>query len=433
METESSVLITRLILIFILTLINAFFSASEMAVVSVNKNKIRLLAEKGNKKAVQLYNLLEEPSKFLSTIQIGITFAGFFASAAAATSMSSPLADFLSKLNVPKSDEIALLIITFVLSYVTLVLGELVPKRIALQKSESIALFAIGPILFVSKFFYLFIKVLSFSTSIVLKILRFDDSNVEEKISKEEIKSIIESSSGSDIINKEMISGIFNFDNKLAKEVMTPRTDVFTLNIESPIDEMLDHIFEEKYSRIPVYEDNIDKIIGILYIKDLMIEAYKHGFDNVNVKKILHEAYFIPETKNVNSLFEELQSSKKHIAVLIDEYGGFSGIITIEDLIEEIMGEIDDEYDVYDPDIHQITENVFRVRGLTSINEINEMLKLDLPTDISDTISGFLIFILGKFPTEEDNKEIEYKNLLFQMTEIKERRIEEVILTINRK
>ena len=431
METEPSILVTKLILIFILTLINAFFSASEMAVVSVNKNRIRMLAEKGNKKAIQLYDLLEDPSSFLSTIQIGITFAGFFASASAATSLSSKLALFLSRFNIPKSDEIALFLITIILAYITLVLGELVPKRIALQKSESIALFAVAPIQLIAKFFHLFIKILSFSTSIILKILRFEDNSTEEKISKEEIKSIIESSSGSEIINKEMISGIFNFDNKSAKEVMTPRTDVFILNIDSPIDEMLTQIFEEKYSRIHVYENDIDKIIGILYIKDLMIESYKHGFDNVDIKKILHEPYFIPDTKNVNSLFEELQSSKKHMAVLIDEYGGFSGIITIEDLIEEIMGEIDDEYDVYDPDIHQISETVFRIRGLTSINEMNEALKLNLPTDISDTISGFLIFILGKFPTEEDNKDIVYESLLFHMTEIKERRIEEVILTIN--
>lgn len=430
MEFESGPLKYKILLIIILTLINAFFSAAEMAVVSVNKNKIKILADKGNKKASLLYELLKEPSNFLSAIQIGITFAGFFASALAATGLSSGLNNFLSMHNIPKSYEISLFIITLLLSYLTLVFGELVPKRIALAKSESIALFSIIPIIYISKFFYIFIKILSFSTSLILKLIRFKSDIDDDSMSKEEIKAIIESTDDSSILNKDMINSIFSFDNKMAKEIMTPRTDVFTLNIDTPVNEMLDDILEEKYSRIPIYENDIDKIIGILYIKDLIIEAYKYGFDNISIKDLLHSVYFIPETKNINDLLHELKIKKKHMAILIDEYGGFSGIITIEDIIEEIMGDIDDEYDEYDPNIFEVSEREFILKGSTPINEINETLKMELPTD-SDTISGFLISLIGYFPEENKELEVKYENLDFKITSVKEKRIIEAVMTIN--
>lgn len=429
MEPDPGTLKYKIILILILTLINAFFSAAEMAVVSANKNKIKMLVDNGNKKAALLYDLLQEPSNFLSAIQIGITFAGFFASALAATGLSDGLNNLLLSYNVPNSYNISLFIITLLLSYLTLVFGELVPKRIALTNPESIALFSIVPITYVSKFFYIFIKILSFSTAFVLKVFRFDSSIINDNISKEEIKAIIDSTTDDSIINKDMLSSFFTFDDKSAKEVMTPRTDAFIINVDMPVNDMFNGIIEEKYSRIPVYENDIDNIIGILYIKDLIIEAYKNGFDNINVRKLLHKAYFIPETKNINELFHELKDKKKHMAVLIDEYGGFSGIITIEDLIEEIMGDIDDEYDEYDPDILKTGENTYELKGSTPINEINETLKLKLPTD-SDTISGFLISLLGYFPEETEELTVDYKNLDFKITSIKEKRIIETLLTI---
>ena len=429
MEPDPGTLKYKIILILILTLINAFFSAAEMAVVSANKNKIKILVDNGNKKAALLYDLLQEPSNFLSAIQIGITFAGFFASALAATGLSDGLNNLLLSFNVPNSYNISLFIITLLLSYLTLVFGELVPKRVALTNPESIALFSIVPITYVSKFFYIFIKILSFSTAFVLKVFRFDSSIINDNISKEEIKAIIDSTTDDSIINKDMLSSFFTFDDKSAKEVMTPRTDAFIINVDMPVNDMFNGIIEQKYSRIPVYENDIDNIIGILYIKDLIIEAYKNGFDNINVRKLLHKAYFIPETKNINELFHELKDKKKHMAVLIDEYGGFSGIITIEDLIEEIMGDIDDEYDEYDPDILKTGENTYELKGSTPINEINETLKLKLPTD-SDTISGFLISLLGYFPEETEELTVDYKNLDFKITSIKEKRIIETLLTI---
>ena len=300
MEPDPGTLKYKIILILILTLINAFFSAAEMAVVSANKNKIKILVDNGNKKATLLYNLLQEPSNFLSAIQIGITFAGFFASALAATGLTDGLNVFFTRLHIPNSYNISLFIITILLSYLTLVFGELVPKRIALTNPESIALFSIIPITYISKFFYIFIKILSWSTAFVLKILRFDSSIINDNMSKEEIKAIIESTTDDSIINKDMLSSFFTFDDKTAKEVMTPRTDAFIINVDTPVDNILENIIEEKYSRIPVFENDIDNIIGILYIKDLIIEAYKNGFDKISIKKLLHQAYFIPETKNIN-------------------------------------------------------------------------------------------------------------------------------------
>ncbi len=429
MEPDPGTLKYKIILILILTLINAFFSAAEMAVVSANKNKIKILIDNGNKKATLLYNLLQEPSNFLSAIQIGITFAGFFASALAATGLTDGLNVFFTRLHIPNSYNISLFIITILLSYLTLVFGELVPKRIALTNPESIALFSIIPITYISKFFYIFIKILSWSTAFVLKILRFDSSIINDNMSKEEIKAIIESTTDDSIINKDMLSSFFTFDDKTAKEVMTPRTDAFIINVDTPVDNILENIIEEKYSRIPVFENDIDNIIGILYIKDLIIEAYKNGFDKISIKKLLHQAYFIPETKNINELFHELKAKKNHMAVLIDEYGGFSGIITIEDLIEEIMGDIDDEYDEYDPDILKTEENTYLLKGSTPINEINETLKLKIPTD-SDTISGFLISLIGYFPEEFEKLTLNYENLEFKITSIKEKRIIETALTI---
>ena len=429
MEPDPGTLKYKIILILILTLINAFFSAAEMAVVSANKNKIKILVDNGNKKATLLYNLLQEPSNFLSAIQIGITFAGFFASALAATGLTDGLNVFFTRLHIPNSYNISLFIITILLSYLTLVFGELVPKRIALTNPESIALFSIIPITYISKFFYIFIKILSWSTAFVLKILRFDSSIINDNMSKEEIKAIIESTTDDSIINKDMLSSFFTFDDKTAKEVMTPRTDAFIINVDTPVDNILENIIEEKYSRIPVFENDIDNIIGILYIKDLIIEAYKNGFDKISIKKLLHQAYFIPETKNINELFHELKAKKNHMAVLIDEYGGFSGIITIEDLIEEIMGDIDDEYDEYDPDILKTEENTYLLKGSTPINEINETLKLKIPTD-SDTISGFLISLIGYFPEEFEKLTLNYENLEFKITSIKEKRIIETALTI---
>lgn len=432
METEPGPtnVTAQIILIVILTLINAFFASAEMAIVSINKNKVKHLAEEGNKKATILLKLMEEPTKFLSTIQVGITLAGFFSSASAATGLSGTFGELLKSIGIPYSNEIALVVVTVILSYITLVFGELFPKRIALQNAEAIAMFSVKPILFVSKVTLPFIKLLSLSTNLLIKLFGFNVDGLDEKVSKEEIKSMVEVGQEHGVINeteKEMIESIFEFDDKLAYEVMTPRTNVYLINIDIPLSEYIDELIEERYSRVPVYEGDTDNIIGILYMKDFFIEARKFGFDNVDIRSILQEPYFIPETKNIDELFKELQSCKKHMAILIDEYGGFSGIVSIEDLIEEIMGEIEDEYDEEVSTIKKIDSNIFMVDGLIPLDEFNEKFHTNIEANNYDTIGGFVIDKLGRIPSSVDNEHnVEHDNLVLKIDEIKEKRINRI-------
>ena len=424
---------TQLVLIVILTLINAFFASAEMAIVSINKNKIRHLAEEGNKKAKLLEDLMNEPSNFLSTIQVGITLAGFFASASAATGVSGQLAKLLDSLSVPYSSNVAQIVVTILLSYITLVFGELFPKRIALKKAEAIAMFSIKPIIFISKIALPYVKLLSGSTNLLLRITKLNDDDLEEKVSKEEIRSLIEVGQEHGVINeteKDMIESIFEFDDTISKEIMTPRTDVYLLNIDTPIAEAIDELLEERFSRIPVYEDDIDNIIGILYMKDFIVQARKVGFENVNIREILHQPYFVPETKNIDILFRELQSNKKTMAILIDEYGGFSGILTIEDLIEEVMGNINDEDDHEEPHIEKLDNKTYVANGLLSLDDLADSLHMELEDGYTDTLGGFLINLLGSIPKDGETYNLTYENITFNIEEVKEKRITKVRISL---
>ena len=433
--SEGSLLL-QIVIIIILTGINAFFSSAEMAIVSLNKNKLKILIEEGNKKAILLDNLLKEPSKFLSTIQVGITLASFFASASAATGLSQYLSNTLKPLNIPYSNQISMILITFILSYITLVFGELIPKRIALRNSENIGLSSVGFIVFISRIFSPFVKFLTFSTNLVLTVLRMKEDNIEEKVSKEELRSLVEVGKEHGVINEteqEMIENIIEFDEKIAREIMIPRTKVFLIDKNISIHELFENKEIGKYSRIPVYENEADNIIGILLTKDLMIEAYKKGFDNIKVSDLVQEAYFVPETKNVNNLFNEMQLEKKHIAILIDEYGGFSGIVTLEDLIEEVMGNIDDEFDDEDLSIHQISKNKYLVSGEISLNDLNDNFHFELESKYYDTLSGILIENLGYIPEDNENIEpITINGVIFKPQRVRNKKIEKVVMTFDK-
>ncbi|WP_291574042.1 hemolysin family protein [Clostridium sp. UBA4548] len=431
-SSSNNSIVFQMILIGILTIINAFFASAEMAIVSLNKNRLKILSDEGNDKAILLEKLMEEPSRFLATIQVGITLAGFFASASAATGLSTRFSSYLSKYNIPYSSKISIIIITIILSYFTLVFGELYPKRIALQKSEAIAMFAVKPIVYISKITIPFVKLLSNSTNLLVRISGIQIENLEEKVSKEEIRSLIEVGQEHGVINeteKEMIESIFEFDNTIAEEIMTPRTEVFLIDINSPSEKILEELLEEKYSRIPVYEEDVDNIIGILYMKDFIIEASIHGFDKVDIRSILRTPYFVPVTKNIDNLFKQLQKSNNHMAILIDEYGGFAGIVTIEDLIEEVMGNIFDEYDDAEPYIKKIDTDTYIVNGLLSINEVNDYFSINLQSEHSDTIGGFVVDLIDNIPSEV-NETVEYGGIIFKVEEVKEKRIEKVRIII---
>ena len=434
---ETVNIIYQLLLLLFLTLVNAFFASAEIAVVSVNKNKIKMLAEdENNQKANLILKLLEEPTKFLSTIQVAITLSGFLASASAATSFSKPLGEFLYKYGVPYSysENISLVLVTIILSFFTLVFGELVPKRIALQKAEAISMFSVKPILMISRITSPFIKLLSFSTNFVLQILGMKTEKLEENVSKEEIRSMIEVGEANGVFNeteKEMINSIFEFDDIKAHEIMIARTDVYMIDIDMPVAEYVDELLNTKYARVPVYRDDIDNIIGILHMKDFILEARKSGFENINIEKILHKPYLVPENKNIDELFKEMQKNKKSMAVLIDEYGGFSGIVTMEDLVEEVMGNIEDEHDLSSPQIVQLDNSTYMVDGLIPLDELEEKFAIELKSENYNTLSGYLTDIIGSVPDDSFvGKEIETDNMIFKIITVKEHRMEKLKMTI---
>ena len=405
-----------------------------MAIVSDSKTKIHHLSEQGNKKAKLVENLLEQPTNFLSTIQVAITLAGFFNSASAATGISVVLADVLKHIAIPQADTIAMVVITILISFITLIFGELVPKRIALQKPEEFSMFCARPILLISKIASPFIKILSWSTKFVLRIFGIKDENVEESLSREEIRALLETGQESGAINEaetDMIKNVFDFDDCPAFNIMTPRTDVYCIDINDPLDKQLDKLMTMQYTRIPVYDDSIDNIIGILNMKDFAIEARKNGFENVDIKKILRKPYFVLETKNINELFKELQLAHQHIAILIDEYGGFSGIVTVEDLIEEIMGEIEDEYDHDDePKLRRIDDNNYIVDGSYLLSDLKDKLDLDFGETEFETLSGFVLDLLGEIPNDDQEHLVSYGSYQFKIIGIKGNRANKIKITI---
>lgn len=433
LEPEPGSIIPQLILVLILTGVNAFFSSAEMAIVSVNKNRIKMLAEEGNKKAKLLEKVMKDQSNFLATIQVGITLAGFFSSASAATGISVVVSEKLSAFNLPYTKQISLILVTIAISYLTLVLGELVPKRIALQRKEKIALSSVKIIYLTSIIAKPFIKILSLSTSLILKLIRFNENGIEDKVSKEEIQALIsegEAEGAIDEDEKDMLNGIFEFNDRLSKEIMTSRKDTYFIDISDDIDEYLDDVVNCPYSRIPVYEDEVDNVIGVLYIKDFFVEARKVGFENVNVREILHKPYFVPETKRINELFKELQANRNHMAILIDEYGGFSGIVTMEDLIEEVMGDIDDEYDISEPEIKKIDNNKYLVKGTINIDDFNEEFDANIEEDDCDTLGGYIITQIGEIPKEDLKFDFTIGNLKLKVIKIMDRRIEDIEVTL---
>lgn len=423
----------QLLVLVILTLVNAFFAGAEMAVVSVNKNKIKKLAEEGNKNAALIQSLFEDSTKFLSTIQVAITFAGFFSSASAATGISQVLGRRMADLGIPYSSTIAVGVVTILLSYVTLVFGELVPKRVALQKAEKFSLMAVRPIYYISKVLSPFIRLLSLSTNGFLHLIGMKTEDLEEAVSEEEIKALLETGSQNGVFNeieKDMITSIFSFDDKTAREVMVPRREVFAVDLEEPLGEQMDGILESRHSRIPVYEGSIDNIIGVLHIKDMLIEMRKTPFAQMDLRAMLKPPFCVPDSKNTDDLFLEMQKSRNHIAILFDEYGGFSGIVTIEDLVEEIVGELSDEHEVQEEELVKLDDHTYLVDGSMLITDLNEELHLKLETDSYDTVSGFLIEILDYIPESADVEPIQVGDARFQILEVKDKRIKKVQLKI---
>ena len=435
---DSSDLWTQILLILFLIGVNAFFAASEMAIVSVRQARLKPLIDDGNKAAILVSKFLEEPSKLLSTIQIGITFAGFLASAIGAQSLSSSFAVYLKSLNIPivspSSTVIATITVTAIIGFFTIVLGELVPKRLALEKSDKIALAVARPIKILFSIVSPAVRMLAFMTNLIAKLLGGSNDFDNSQITEEEIRMMINVGEEKGIFQQtetNMINSIFEFDNTAAKEVMTPRTHIVAVNIDATIDEILEVVIEESFSRIPVYENSIDNVIGLLYVKDLFALIRKSTEWEISLKDLIRPAYFVPEYKKIDELFKEMQKSKTHIAIVIDEYGGTAGLITIEDLLEEIVGNIFDEYDDVVLEYEQIDDDTYLVDGLLGINEINDIMHLDLPEEEFDTISGMILSLSGKMP--EVGEEVEYEDVSFRIEEVDDKRISKIKIVKNNK
>ena len=421
-------MLSQLIILAVLIFLNAFFAASEIAFISLNDTKIEKQAKDGNKKAKQIEKMLKTPSKFLATIQIGITLAGFLSSAFASDTFAEKLAPILFQcmpffsLGVWKS--ISIIIITIILSFFTLVFGELVPKRLAMKNYEKIAFGTIEIIRAISIITSPFVKFLTLVTNSISKLFGVGE-NEEESVTEEEIKMMVDQGEEKGTIKeeeKELINNVFEFNDITASEIMKHRKDIFAVDINISNDELMEELSKEeyRYSRIPVYDETIDEIKGILYIKDVLKNIGKKNF---KVKNVVKDAYFVSQTRLINEVFKELQKNKMQIAIIIDEYGGTAGLITMEDILEELVGDIYDEYDKEEKEFEKIDENTYIIVGSMPIYDVNKLLNANIPEGDYDTLSGFLQEKLGRIPEEEENPIIETKEVTYKIEKYEDKRI----------
>lgn len=398
----------QLLLILILTLVNAFFAAAEIALVSLSRVKMEEQANKGDKKARVLVQVLGHSNQFLATIQVAITFAGFLSSASAATTIAGRLAPLLG--NAAWTKEAAVLIVTIVLSYVSLVFGELYPKQVALHRAEAIAKITVQPVRIVGILLRPFVWLLSMSTSLLMKLTPIDFSETEPKLTREEMVHMIESGKSAGVLETdeyEMLEGIITLNKKMAREVMVPRTDAFMIDICADNDQNIDAILAQPFSRIPVYRDDKDQVVGVVHIKNLLKEARQKGFQAMQIEAVMKEPLFVPETITIDDLLFEMKRTQQQMAILLDEYGGVVGLATIEDLLEEIVGEIDDESDKAEELYQKIDAQHYTVMGSMPINEFNSAFNTDIQVTDVDTIAGFVITEIGAIPVSGHPETIE--------------------------
>ena len=420
-------MISQLIFLFILILLNAYFAATEIAFISLNDAKIEKQAKDGNKKAKQIQKMLKNPSKFLATIQIGITLAGFLSSAFASDAFAGMLAPVLNEwmpfISIATWQNISIIIITIILSFFTLVFGELVPKRLAMKYYEKISFATIGVIKGISVITAPFVKLLTWSTNLVSKIFGVGEQE-EEIVTEEEIKMMVNQGEEKGSIEeneKELINNVFEFNDIIASEIMTYRTDIYAIEINEDVYEILDEIDEYKYSRIPVYEETIDDIKGILFLKDILkLVSTRKEF---KIADIMREAYFVPESKPIDEIFEELQANKMQMAIVVDEYGGTAGLLTMEDILEELVGNIFDEYDDVEVEYKRLDDNTYLIDGSVSLYEMKKIFDIELPEGDYETLSGYLIEKLGRLPEEDEHPVIEDEHLTYKIEEYEDRRI----------
>ncbi|MGT2710896.1 hemolysin family protein [Streptococcus oriscaviae] len=396
----------QFLLLLFLTLLNAFFSASEMALVSLNRSRVEQKAAEGEKKFIRLLSVLENPNHFLSTIQVGITFISILSGASLAGDLGAIFAQWLG--NSATAQTAGYWLALALLTFISIVLGELYPKRIAMNMKENLAVVSAPIIIFLGKIVSPFVWLLSAATNLISRITPMDFDDADEKMTRDEIEYILTKSEETlDAEEIEMLQGIFSLDEMVAREVMVPRTDAFMIDIDDDIETIMPEILKQNYSRIPVYEGDKDKVIGLIHTKKILAEGFTNGFDKLNIRRIMQEPLFVPETIYVDDLLKALRNTQNQMAILLDEYGGVAGLVTLEDLLEEIVGEIDDETDKTEIFVREIGENTYIVQGSMTLNDFNEHFDTELESDDVDTIAGFYLTGLGTIPTQDEKEAYE--------------------------
>ena len=412
---------SEIIMLFCLILLNSFFAMTEIAFVSLNDAKMDLLAKSGDKKAQKIKKLLDVPSKFLATIQIGVTLAGFLSSAFAAESFADDLAPLLTPLLGSSAKNIAIILVTILLSFFTLIFGELVPKRIGMKNHEKIAFATVGIIRAISIILAPFVKILTFTTNAVSKLFGVTESD-EEIVTEEEIRMMVDAGEEKGAIEeeeKEMINNVFEFNDISVSAIMTPRNDIFALDLNITVSELFDELEKDRtYSRIPVYDEDPDDIKGILYVKDVLNKP-----KDTKIADLIREPFYVPETMKINELFNELKLQKIQIAIVVDEYGGTAGLVTMEDVLEEIVGDIFDEYDEIENLYEAIDENTYIFDAGITIYDLSKVLDIDIEEGDYDTLSGYFLELLGRMPKENEHPTVTTDKLEMTVEEFKDNRI----------
>ncbi|MBM7708300.1 hemolysin family protein [Enterococcus lemanii] len=420
-DPESQSLLAQIILLIVLTLINAFLAASEIAVVSINKNRVEQKAEEGDKQSQKILTILNNPTNFLSTIQVGITLVNILSGASLADSLAVRLAPIIGNGAAAKS--IATFIVLTILTYVSIVFGELYPKRIAMNKSEEVARYTSGVIRILGIITKPFVWLLSASTNLLSRITPMEFDDEDTKMTRDEMRYMLENEGVLEDDELEMVQGIFSLDTKVAREVMVPRTDAFMVDINDPVKETLIRILSENYSRIPVYNEDKDKVIGILHTKNILKGAYEAGFEHLDIHALLQEPLFVPETVFIDDLLYELKKTQNQMAILLDEYGGVVGLVTLEDLLEEIVGEIDDESDEVETLYEKINDHEYMIQGRMLIDEFNTAFNTDLHMSDVDTMAGYLITALGTIPEKDSKLSFNVDNITLTSEEMEGARV----------
>lgn len=422
-----------IIILIVLIFINAVFAAAEIAIISLSEAKLKKQAEDGDKKAKKLLKLVQSPDRLLSAIQIAITLAGFLSSAFAADSFADPLTVWLRNdvgfTAIPEKtlNTLVVIVITIILSYFSLVLGELVPKRLGMKKTEKVARFTVGLVSAVAKVFRPIIWFLSKSTNAVLRLMGIDPKAEGEEVSEDEILMMVdlgEEQGAIESTEKELIENIFEFNNTTAEDVMVHRTDMVMIWVEDSPQDVIATIRESGMSRFPVYEEDADDIIGILSTRDYLLNT-QHPAPKT-LRELLRPAYFVPESVRTDVLFRDMQSKKVHLSIVVDEYGGTSGLVTLEDLLEEIVGNIYDEFDPQEEkEIEQLEDNLWKISGSCPLDQVAETLDIEFDEDEeSDTLGGLVYAQLSVIPKDGTQLEVEACGLHIKVTEITDRRVE---------